>query len=173
MACLQLPNGARYELSVTSVSIGRDATNDVVILDDAKVSRLHAELQFRDGRWLLLDLGSRNGTIVNGRRVRQHPLKGGDRIQCGENVFVFVAVDDPNVTETGEAVRGGLHRLSRREREVIDLVAEGLTDREIGDRLFISTSTVRSHLDRVSEKTGFRRRVDLIRLAADLRARQE
>ena len=131
------------------------------------------ELQFRDGRWLLLDLGSRNGTIVNGRRVRQHPLKDGDRIQCGENIFVFIAVNDPNVTETGQAVRGGVHRLSRREREVIDLVAEGLTDREIGEQLFISTSTVRSHLDRVSEKTGFRRRVDLIRLAADLRARQE
>jgi pSer/pThr/pTyr-binding forkhead associated (FHA) protein len=172
MACLQLPDGTRFELVKSSASIGRDATNDVVILNDSKVSRLHAELQFRDGRWLLLDLGSRNGTIVNGRQVRQHPLKGGDKIQCGENIFVFVAFDDPNVTETSEAIREGVYRLSRREREVVDLVAEGLTDREIGDRLFISTSTVRSHLDRVSDKTGFRRRVDLIRLAADLRARQ-
>src|SRR5580698_9672314 len=172
MACLQLPNGTRFELVKNSASIGRDSANDIVFLNDSMVSRSHAEVQFRDGRWLLLDLGSRNGTIVNGRRVRQHPLKGGDRIQCGENVFVFVAVDDPNVTETGEAVRGGLHRLSRREREVIDLVAEGLTDREIGDRLFISTSTVRSHLDRVSEKTGFRRRADLIRLATELDVRQ-
>jgi pSer/pThr/pTyr-binding forkhead associated (FHA) protein len=173
MACLELPNGTRFELVKQSASIGRDVTNDVVVLNDSKVSRLHAELQFRDGRWLLLDLGSRNGTIVNGRRVRQHPLKGGDRIECGENTFVFIAIDDPNVTETSEAVRGGVFRLSRREREVVDLVAEGLTDREIGERLFISASTVRSHLDRVSEKTGFRRRVDLIRLAAELGARQD
>jgi len=58
--------------------------------------------------------------------------------------------------------------LSRRERQVVGLVAEGLSDQQIGESLFISTSTVRSHLDRISHKTGFRRRVDLTRLAADL-----
>lgn len=173
MACLQLPDGTRFDLVDVDASIGRDATNDIVVSNDSKVSRSHAELQFREGRWLLLDLGSRNGTIVNGRRVRQHPLRGGDRIQCGENIFVFVAADDPNVTEMNEAVVGALPRLSRRERQVVELVAEGLTDRDIGERLFISTSTVRSHLDRVSEKTGFRRRVDLIRYVTELDARAE
>ena len=172
MACLQLPDGTRFELVKNAASIGRDSANDIVLLNDSMVSRSHAELQFRDGRWLLLDLGSRNGTIVNGRRVRQHPLKDGDRIQCGENFFVFIAVDDPNVTEMNQAVTRASSSLSKRERQVVALVAEGLTDREIGDRLFISTSTVRSHLDRVSEKTGFRRRVDLIRLATELDVRQ-
>ena len=172
MACLQLPDGTRFELVKNSASIGRDSANDIVFLNDSMVSRSHAEVQFRDGRWLLLDLGSRNGTIVNGRRVRQHPLKDGDRIQCGDNVFEFIAVDDPNVTEMNQAVTRASSKLSKRERQVVELVVEGLTDREIGDRLFISTSTVRSHLDRVAEKTGFRRRADLIRLATELDVRQ-
>jgi pSer/pThr/pTyr-binding forkhead associated (FHA) protein len=172
MACLERPDGTRYELLTDTAAIGRDLTNDVVIVDDAKVSRSHAELQLRDGRWLLVDLESRNGTIVNGRRIRRHPLKDGDRIQFGEMTFLFIATDDPNVTETSNAVTGDTPNLSRRERQVVALVVEGLTDRQIGERLFISTSTVRSHLDRVAEKTGFRRRVDLIRLAGSLDLRE-
>jgi pSer/pThr/pTyr-binding forkhead associated (FHA) protein len=168
MACLERPDGTRYELVNESATIGRDQANDVVILGDSKVSRSHAEIQFRDGRWLLVDLESRNGTLVNRRRIRNHPLRDRDRIQFGENTFVFFVSDDPNVTETSDAVTRDIPKLSRRERQVVALVAEGLTDREIGERLFISTSTVRSHLDRVSEKAGFRRRVDLIRLAATL-----
>jgi pSer/pThr/pTyr-binding forkhead associated (FHA) protein len=168
MACLEWPDGARCELSDDGATIGRDPTNVVVVLHDSKVSRSHAELQYRDERWLLVDLASRNGTVVNGRRIRQHPLRDGDRIQVGEITFIFVAGDDPNVTETSDAVAGDGPRLSRRERQVVALVVEGLTDREIGERLFISTSTVRSHLDRISQKTGSRRRVDLVRLAAEL-----
>lgn len=168
MACLEWPDGARYELADNGATIGRDPTNDVVVLHDSKVSRSHAELQYRDERWLLVDLASRNGTIVNGRRIRQHPLRDGDRIQVGEITLIFVAGDDPNVTETSDAVAGDGPRLSRRERQVVALVVEGLTDREIGERLFISISTVRSHLDRISQKTGSRRRVDLVRLAAEL-----
>ncbi len=168
MACLEWPDGTRYELVGDSVTMGRDRLNDVVLLGDSKVSRLQAELQFRDQRWLLVDLGSRNGTFVNQRRIRQHPLRSGDRLQFGDIVFVFLAVDDPNVTEPNDAVGKDGPRLSRREHQVVSLVAEGCTDREIGERLYISTSTVRSHLDRVAEKTGFRRRIDLIRLSADL-----
>jgi pSer/pThr/pTyr-binding forkhead associated (FHA) protein len=172
MACLERPDGTRYELVNSSAAIGRDRTNDVVIVDDTKVSRTHADIQFRDGRWLLVDLESRNGTIVNGRRINQHPLRDGDRIQFGEKTFRFLAADDPNVTETSDVVSGDAPSLSRRERQVVALVVEGLTDRDIGERLFISTSTVRSHLDRVAEKTGFRRRVDLIRLAGRLDLRE-
>ena len=55
--------------------------------------------------------------------------------------------------------------LTARERELLDLVAEGLTDQEIAQKLFISIRTVRSHLDRIRDKTGARRRADLTRLA--------
>jgi predicted ATPase/DNA-binding CsgD family transcriptional regulator len=55
--------------------------------------------------------------------------------------------------------------LSPRERELIALVARGRTDAEIAGELYISVRTVRSHLDRIRDKTGFRRRADLTRLA--------
>jgi DNA-binding CsgD family transcriptional regulator len=59
----------------------------------------------------------------------------------------------------------GLGRLSARERELVTLVAQGRTDAEIAVHLFISIRTVRSHLDRIRDKTGCRRRADLTRLA--------
>jgi len=55
--------------------------------------------------------------------------------------------------------------LSARERELITLVARGCTDAQIAAQLYISIRTVRSHLDRIRDKTGCRRRADLTRLA--------
>ena len=55
--------------------------------------------------------------------------------------------------------------LSARERELVTLVAQGQTDAQIAGQLYISVRTVRSHLDRIRDKTGHRRRADLTRLA--------
>jgi DNA-binding NarL/FixJ family response regulator len=57
--------------------------------------------------------------------------------------------------------------LTLREREILELVAEGETDADIADRLYISVHTVHSHLDRIREKTGQRRRPDLTRFAIE------
>jgi non-specific serine/threonine protein kinase len=59
----------------------------------------------------------------------------------------------------------GLDALSPRERELVTLVARGHTDAQIADQLYISVRTVSSHLDRIRDKTGCRRRADLTRLA--------
>jgi predicted ATPase/DNA-binding CsgD family transcriptional regulator len=59
----------------------------------------------------------------------------------------------------------GLDRLSPRERELVTLVARGHTDAQIAAQLYISVRTVSSHLDRIRDKTGCRRRADLTRLA--------
>jgi DNA-binding CsgD family transcriptional regulator len=59
----------------------------------------------------------------------------------------------------------GLAQLSARERELVILLVRGATDAQIAERLHISVSTVRSHLDRIRDKTGCRRRADLTRLA--------
>ena len=68
------------------------------------------------------------------------------------------------------AASGGPGQLSVRERELVVLVAQGHTDAQIAAQLYISIRTVRSHLDRIRDKTGCRRRADLTRLAlaADL-----
>jgi predicted ATPase/DNA-binding CsgD family transcriptional regulator len=59
----------------------------------------------------------------------------------------------------------GLAKLSARERELVTLVAQGRTDAQIAAQLYISVRTVSSHLDRIRDKTGCRRRADLTRLA--------
>jgi DNA-binding CsgD family transcriptional regulator len=59
----------------------------------------------------------------------------------------------------------GLGTLSARERELVTLVAQGHTNAQIAARLYISVRTVSSHLDRIRDKTGARRRADLTRLA--------
>ena len=61
------------------------------------------------------------------------------------------------------------HPLTAREREVLSLVAQGETDAEIAEQLHISARTVHSHLDRIRDKTGKRRRADLTRLALENR----
>jgi DNA-binding CsgD family transcriptional regulator len=59
----------------------------------------------------------------------------------------------------------GLGKLSTRERELVTLVAQGRTNTQIAAQLYISVRTVSSHLDRIRDKTGCRRRADLTRLA--------
>jgi DNA-binding CsgD family transcriptional regulator len=59
----------------------------------------------------------------------------------------------------------GLALLSPRERELVTLVAQGRTDAQIAAQLYITMRTVSSHLDRIRDKTGCRRRADLTRLA--------
>ena len=59
----------------------------------------------------------------------------------------------------------GTRPLSARERELVVLVAQGRTDAQIAEQLFISIRTVRTHLDRIRDKSGCRRRADLTRLA--------
>ncbi len=68
--------------------IGRSSACDVA-LDDASASRRHAELRRRGGKTVLVDLDSTNGTLVNGRRVREAPLRAGDRITIGTTTIVF------------------------------------------------------------------------------------
>ncbi|HEY8495338.1 MAG TPA: FHA domain-containing protein [Myxococcota bacterium] len=83
--------GTRYELSSGATRIGRNPDTDITLLDEG-ASREHAILLYDEeqGRWAIEDLQSTNGTKVNGRRVRSHPLEPGDEIQIGRTVFQFV-----------------------------------------------------------------------------------
>jgi pSer/pThr/pTyr-binding forkhead associated (FHA) protein len=169
MAQLQRPDGERHDLTGSVVTVGRDAGNDIV-LDDPRVSRCHAELRMEGSQWQLVDLESSNGTAVNGHRVRRRSLRDGDRIRFGDLTVVYTTRADPNATVVDDRDNSPApaHHLTDREGQILRLVAEGRTDRQISEQLFISASTVRSHLDRVGEKTGLRRRSELTRLAIDL-----
>jgi pSer/pThr/pTyr-binding forkhead associated (FHA) protein len=162
----------RYELSPSSTRIGRADNNDVVLPGDMRVSRHHACVDFENEQWVISDAHSTNGTTVNGHRITTHSLRHGDRIRIGGTTMMFVPVADPSATVTDttgeqpEDNRGAL--LSHREREILALVGTGRTDQEIAQELYISVATVRSHLDRIRDKTGCRRRPELTRLAMEL-----
>ena len=78
--------GEVFELQAET-TIGR-ASNCAIVIDDARVSKLHARIFQRDDRWMVEDLGSTNGTLVNDQ-VLDHPenVGPGDRIQVGEHVM--------------------------------------------------------------------------------------
>jgi hypothetical protein len=75
-------------LSSDTVTIGRLADCDVV-LKDKGASRKHAQLKLRDGAWTLTDLGSTNGTRLNGQTIQSRELSDGDKITIGSSVIEF------------------------------------------------------------------------------------
>lgn len=81
-AVLVREDGGRFELRRSPLRIGRALENDLV-LSDPRVSRFHAEIRHEDGRYVLYDLGSTNGTLVDGRAIEQCPLHDGAEIVLG------------------------------------------------------------------------------------------
>jgi len=90
------PDGVERHLSVEGhpFAIGRGDDNDLVVLDPL-VSRHHARLVPRNGRLVLTDLASRNGTRVNGRAVHDAVLGAGDRIEMGGTVVEVLPPERP------------------------------------------------------------------------------
>lgn len=84
------PGGQRLELRAPRHTIGRLPDCDLH-LDDSTVSREHAAVVRRGDRWWVLDLGSTNGTRVNGVGAAEHPLDDGDDIELGDVVVTFRA----------------------------------------------------------------------------------
>jgi hypothetical protein len=87
---LVLPDGRRYALGEKPVVLGRMSDCDIV-LADPRASRQHAEIQPAGHGFVLSDLGSMNGTVVNGTPVREHQLTDGDEIRVGSTVLHFEA----------------------------------------------------------------------------------
>jgi predicted component of type VI protein secretion system len=84
--------GASFILEGDQLTVGRDATNEIVI-NDAEISRRHARLTFQGGKYVLEDLGSTNGTFVNGQRLAgPRVLKAGEVVQFGEQIMLVFEV---------------------------------------------------------------------------------
>ncbi|KRB78648.1 hypothetical protein ASE01_05200 [Nocardioides sp. Root190] len=176
MIRLNVQDGSRRQAVVVDAAcarIGRSPECEVQLPSDPTVSRIHAVLERLGDQLVLSDAGSRNGTWVNGVQLgASRSLAPSDRIRVGPYVLV-VQSDDDALLETADANEGASGRLqlltglSAREVEVLRLVAAGHTDAEIATTLFVSIKTVQSHLDRMRDKTGCRRRPELLRYAID------
>ncbi|HEB66096.1 MAG TPA: FHA domain-containing protein [Chloroflexi bacterium] len=98
--------GKVFALSQDEITIGRDVSNDFII-NDVEVSRRHARLSRQGMQFVIEDLGSTNGTFINGQRLAgPHVLRVGDVILLGENVtLVFEETSyDPNATVASPAM---------------------------------------------------------------------
>jgi DNA-binding CsgD family transcriptional regulator len=153
-----------------------------VVLGVDGVSRKHARVTVESsGVAKVIDLASRNGTFLNGRRIEESPLRDGDELRVGPVVLRFryirgarneqgqVAAIPRATPAAGAGVPPGTPApgrppdlpLSQRELEVAKLVAEGMTNAEIGARLHISPATVGRHLSNVYERLGIHSRAAL------------
>jgi pSer/pThr/pTyr-binding forkhead associated (FHA) protein len=88
------PNaGSTFLLQEERTSLGRDTTSDV-FLDDITVSRTHARIERRGSAFFVKDLGSLNGTYVNGEAVEETTLARGDEVQIGKFKLVFFSAGE-------------------------------------------------------------------------------
>jgi FhaA, N-terminal domain/FHA domain len=86
---LLLIDGKRVVISPAGATIGRGRASDIV-LSDPNVSRQHAEIRPRGGSWVITDLGSTNGSQLNGRRLEgSEVLRPGDEIELGASTMTF------------------------------------------------------------------------------------
>lgn len=87
---LVLPDGRRLPLGEETMTLGRMSDCDIVVADP-RVSRQHAEIRPSGHGFVVTDLGSMNGTVVNGAPIREHPLADGDEVRLGNTVLRFEA----------------------------------------------------------------------------------
>ncbi len=83
--------GHTFRVTDQPLRIGRSPDNDLILRDPA-TSGHHARVEKRGGAWFLVDLGSTNGTLVNGEPIQEKELKDQDEIRIGQNVVAFTVL---------------------------------------------------------------------------------
>jgi DNA-binding CsgD family transcriptional regulator len=158
--------GVRVRLDQEVATLGRGSDNGYVVTDP-RVSRIHAELHVRAGTLFVTDLGSAGGTSVNGT-----PIDGPTVVRHADSVSfgaVTATFEDPAADLGGDAtmvfaappVLSGPH-LSPRQQEVLERIAEGMTNAEIGEQLGISERTVKAYAQELYDKLGVRNRAGAV-----------
>ena len=179
------PAGAQlHPLADDGTTVGRAASNNVALDADATVSKLHAVVVRYGSEFAVRDVGSSNGTFVNGERVvSEVRLRPGDEIRVGESRLVFRARDTADLATTAAAE--GPPRLTRREQEVLVALcrpmassaafAQPATVRHLAEEFVVSEAAIKAHLANLYDKFGIyeagdSRRVQLANEAVRRRA---
>jgi pSer/pThr/pTyr-binding forkhead associated (FHA) protein len=155
-------------LSGQRVTLGKADTNVVSLKHDETVSRLHAVLENLGFAWSIRDMGSRNGTYLNGERISaERVLRSGDEVRIGKSRLVFWEVkqagEAPADEETVSAQRSELPpRLTPRELEVLVVLCRPLVSddpfpepasvRRMARDLFVSEAAIKQHLQNLYDK---------------------
>ncbi len=153
----------RLSLDGDRTTVGKAAENDVALDEDPTASHLHAILERFPAGWCVTDLGSSNGTWVNGERIwASRRLRPGDEIRVGQTRLIF---RDPlsasgSVTEAED----GPPSLTPREHDVLlalcrplldrDIFTEPASTRAVAEALVITQAAVKQHLANLYDKFG-------------------
>jgi pSer/pThr/pTyr-binding forkhead associated (FHA) protein len=146
-------------------SIGRAESNPVPLPADSAVSRVHAVITRYGDAWCVKDLGSTNGTYLNGQRVMsEQPLRPGDEIRVGTTRLVFRSAGTRSDSGATARVTARVPELTKRERNVLvelcrpllgaESFAQPAGNREIGTRLYVGEAAVKFHLANLYMKFG-------------------
>jgi pSer/pThr/pTyr-binding forkhead associated (FHA) protein len=153
----------RFALQADRTTVGKAAENDISLADDPTASHLHATLERFPAGWCVTDLGSSNGTWVNGERIwSSHRLRHGDEIRIGQTRLIF---RDPLTAAGSETeAEDAPPSLTVRERDVLvalcrplldrDMFTEPASTRSIADELIITQAAVKQHLANLYDKFG-------------------
>lgn len=153
----------RVELSAARTSVGKAHENDIALPDDPTASRLHAVLEPFAAAWCVTDLGSSNGTWVNGERIwGTQALRHGDEIRIGQTRLIFK--DDSGTRGAVTEAQQGPPSLTTREHDVLvalcrplmdrDMFTEPASTRAVADELVITQAAVKQHLVNLYAKFG-------------------
>jgi signal transduction histidine kinase/pSer/pThr/pTyr-binding forkhead associated (FHA) protein len=133
-------DGKQFELTQSSHSVGRDSGSSIRLVD-TEVSRRHAEFRLVNGAWHLIDIGSANGTFVNGQPVKDAALQPGDRIQIGQSILVFsLGRSEPGKGESDLAER--ISMITRHDMELSSAIIKTIGESE-GSRILAQPEQVK------------------------------
>jgi pSer/pThr/pTyr-binding forkhead associated (FHA) protein len=153
----------RFQLQADRTTVGKAPENDIALAEDPTASRLHAILERFPAGWCVTDLGSSNGTWVNGERIwGSQRLQNGDEIRIGQSRLIFR--DSLGADGTQTEVEDAPPSLTTRERDVLlalcrpllnrDMFTEPASTRSIADELVITQAAVKQHLANLYDKFG-------------------
>ena len=170
-----LVNGPGYLAANESYRVGRSSRCSFVV-HDLSVSRFHAQVTTNDDSVNVKDLGSRNGTFVDGVRVSEVEIQPGQTVRFGSVQFQLLAYDEPlSGSELSEvstrlvklpatAQPAKLELLSESQRRVLGLLLEGKAEKEVAAKLNISPHTVHNHVKEIYRKMEVNSRPELFSL---------
>ena len=130
------------------VTIGRDVKNDIQVID-VKVSRRHSVVEKRKGYHIVRDLGSRNGTFLNGLQISESELTSGDRIRVGETEILFEEEPFIDVASVEEELSDDLSSSSMKPVKILDHTFEIKNLADL-DSIKPSTQKLKTALDKLT-----------------------
>lgn len=163
-AYVELRSAGRADVIVLegeTMTVGRAASNSISLDFDRAVSKVHAAFALLPNVWCIRDLGSSNGTYVNGDRVvGERSLRNGDEVVVGNTRLTFFADDPSGLEDTTAAETPPL--LTERERAVLvelcrpmfsgETFTEPAGNKEMAGHLFVSEGGVKYHLAQLYAK---------------------